>query len=290
MNVCYGCGEYRADKAEKVMFRFGLISDTHMPERWHRIPETLPDIFAGVNMILHAGDVGELWVLDRLSAIAPVIAVHGNDEPSDTPQHLPFKQVVTAAEQRILLWHGHYPDRIDELESRRNPEMRPKLERIARHGRQVGATMVHFGHWHIPLLCEIEGVLLVNAGAIASGNFVTRQLVQTVAIASLLEDGRFHVTHFDLANGQPHKPPDVTGADFTAAAQPYIGSILTPELEERLPHIRDNPTFLHALRRLAPRCWWGGQTFISRADLIFEIGQTAPATTEQAELLATLRS
>jgi len=274
----------------KVRYRFGLISDTHMPERWHRIPETLPEIFAGVTMILHAGDVGELWVLDQLGAIAPVIAVHGNDEPSSTPHHLPAKQIVTAAEQRILVWHGHYPDRVDELESRRWPDIRPKLERIAQHGRQVEARMVHFGHWHVPLLCEIEGVLLVNAGAIASGNFVTRQLVQTVAIASLLEDGRFHITHIDLAGCQLHHPPDVTDTDFVTAAQPYIGSILAPELEAELPRLRDNPILLPALRRLAPRCWWGGQASVSRTDLIMEIEQITPATSEQGELLAILRS
>ena len=174
------------------------------------------------------------------------------------------------------------------MESRRLPAMRPKLERIARHGRQVGASMVHFGHWHVPLLCQIEGVLLVNAGAIASGNFITRQLVQTVAIATLSEDGRFHVTHFDLAGGQPHHPPDVTGTDFATAARPYIGSILAPDLEAVLPPFRNNQSLLSALRRLAPRCWWGGQATLSRADLITEIEQMIPKTPEQAELLAQL--
>jgi hypothetical protein len=53
----------------------GLISDTHMPERWPELPGAIFDVFAGVDLILHAGDVGELWVLDRLSAIAPVLAV-----------------------------------------------------------------------------------------------------------------------------------------------------------------------------------------------------------------------
>lgn len=41
-------------------------------------PPTLFDALAGVNLILHTGDVGELWMLDQLSQIAPVVAVHGN--------------------------------------------------------------------------------------------------------------------------------------------------------------------------------------------------------------------
>ncbi|MCA9947118.1 MAG: metallophosphoesterase family protein, partial [Anaerolineales bacterium] len=67
--------------SQDVLATIGLISDTHMPQRWAQLPPVLTQIFANVNMIFHAGDVGELWVLDELSQIAPVIAVHGNDEP-----------------------------------------------------------------------------------------------------------------------------------------------------------------------------------------------------------------
>ncbi|MCA9945325.1 MAG: metallophosphoesterase family protein, partial [Anaerolineales bacterium] len=60
-----------------VIATIGLMSDTHMPQRWAALPPVLGHIFANVEMIFHAGDVGELWVLDELSQIAPVIAVHG---------------------------------------------------------------------------------------------------------------------------------------------------------------------------------------------------------------------
>ena len=53
----------------------GLLSDTHIPHRMTQLPQAVLDALVGVDVILHAGDVGELWVLDRLSAIAPVIAV-----------------------------------------------------------------------------------------------------------------------------------------------------------------------------------------------------------------------
>ena len=67
-------------------------------------------VLRGVDVVLHAGDVGELWALDRLSAIAPVIAVHGNDETADAQQELPYQQLVVAGGARILLTHAHYPD------------------------------------------------------------------------------------------------------------------------------------------------------------------------------------
>src|SRR2546428_11516176 len=62
---------------ERVAARLGLISDTHLPERCPALPPSLARVFAGVDLILHAGDLGALSVLDRLSAIAPVVAVHG---------------------------------------------------------------------------------------------------------------------------------------------------------------------------------------------------------------------
>jgi putative phosphoesterase len=252
---------------DQVQVCLGLMSDTHMPSRWPRLHDSLPEIFAGVDLILHAGDVGELWVLDELSRIAPVVAVHGNDEPPDTPHMLPQKEIVTVVGQRVLLWHGHYADRVDELESRRNQVMLPKLERIARHGQRVGARVVHFGHWHIPLVCEVEGVTLVNAGAVASGNLTVRQLVQTVAILFVLENGRFHITHVDVNTQKPHQPQDVVESDFLTAARPYIGSILSPDLQTLASHFKDDPEAIKIMWQLAPACWWGGKEMITREDV-----------------------
>ena len=110
-----------------VIATIGLMSDTHMPQRWAALPPVLGHIFANVEMIFHAGDVGELWVLDELSQIAPVIAVHGNDETEDAERELPYQQVVTVAGQRLLIWHSHYPNRVDELHSRRGGSLREGL-------------------------------------------------------------------------------------------------------------------------------------------------------------------
>lgn len=62
--------------------RIGVISDTHVPVRARALPGAVFDIFAGVDLILHAGDLITLDVLAELQTIAPVLAVHGNvDRP-----------------------------------------------------------------------------------------------------------------------------------------------------------------------------------------------------------------
>src|SRR5262247_251704 len=124
---------------ERVAARIGLVSDTHMPERCAALPPSLFDVLQGVELVLHAGDVGELWVLDQLSALAPVVAVHGNDDTADAQRELPYQQVVAVAGQRIVLTHAHYPDRAQELGSRRDDAWGPKLERRAAFGRRAGA-------------------------------------------------------------------------------------------------------------------------------------------------------
>src|SRR5262245_53945697 len=124
----------------------GLIADTHMPRWCKEIPASVFDLLAGVDLILHAGDVGELWVLDILSQIAPVIAVHGNDEPSLTKQALPFLQTPVMAGRRIVLTHGHYADVEQEMKTRASDDWHAKLHDYAEYGKNYGAAMAITGH------------------------------------------------------------------------------------------------------------------------------------------------
>jgi putative phosphoesterase len=114
---------------EQVAACVGLVSDTHMPQRCAALPPALFEALRGADLLLHAGDVGELWVLDKLGAIAPVVAVHGNDETAEAQRELPYQQIVALAGRRILLTHAHYPDRAEELASRRHDSWEPVLAR-----------------------------------------------------------------------------------------------------------------------------------------------------------------
>ena len=263
---------------ERVIAVMGLISDTHMPQRLAALPPALFPIFQGVDLLLHAGDVGQLAVLDQLSAIAPVIAVYGNDDTPEAQRELPYQQVITIHGHRILLWHSHFPDRIDEMDSRRHDDFLPQLDRSIARARRCGAKVVLFGHWHIPLVYETPDVMVINPGALASGNAFTRQLRQTVALLFLRDDGQPFVSHVDLAApDRIYTPAPDWSASFSTAALPYSASILAPLLEANLAYLRTQFTafgFEQAMvpwLRVAHRCWAGQQELITLADLLHEV-------------------
>ena len=76
----------------------GVVSDTH-----GFFDTRLGELLAGVELILHAGDVGKQEVLDELQRIAPVRAVRGNVDPSQLG--LPFSMTLNLGETRLELLH-----------------------------------------------------------------------------------------------------------------------------------------------------------------------------------------
>ena len=263
---------------EHIVACLGLVSDTHMPERCSALPPALFAVLHGVDLLLHAGDVGQLWVLDRLSTIAPVVAVHGNDDTEEAQRELPYQQIIAVAGQRILLCHSHYPNHASEMDSRRDDAWKPKLDRRAAMGQRAGAAVVVFGHTHIPMTRRHQGVLLVNPGAIASSSAFTRQRVQTVALLFLRDDGGACVVHVDLAAPEHAFVPQIDwDAGFSAALDMSSASIVSPDLaadRERL--VRDVPPLARAevralVLRVAHRCWSGQQEVFTRDDLLAEV-------------------
>ncbi len=268
--------------AERVAARIGVVSDTHMPDRCAALPTALFDTLKGVDLLLHAGDVGELWVLDQLSVLAPVVAVHGNDDTADAQRELPYQQVIAVARQRIVLTHAHYPDRAQELESRRDDAWGPKLERRAAFGRRAGASIVIFGHTHVPMARRHEEVLLVNPGAIASPNYATRQTLRSVALLFIRDDGAPFVVHVDLAAPQRAFEPRVDwAAGFRAALNGCSESILAPDLADDIGYLEEHirpqlpasalGELREVWRRVSQPCWLGERAAITRADLLAEL-------------------
>lgn len=127
----------------------GLISDTHGLLR----PECL-EVFAGVDLILHAGDVGGLHVLEALGRIAPVAAVSGNVDPSGTPE-LTERLVLDLSGVRVHISHGH------ECGT-------PTPLRLAE---RYDADVIVFGHTHRPLIEQVGRQLFVNPGAAGPARF-----------------------------------------------------------------------------------------------------------------------
>jgi uncharacterized protein len=136
----------------------GLISDTHGLVR----PEVF-DALAGVELILHAGDVGD-DVLIEIQAIAPVYAVCGN---TDAPGgNLPAARNLDLASLSVHISHGH------ELGSPTPTKL------LARYK----ADVIVFGHTHKPLVERVGRRLVVNPGAAGPRRFDLRPSVARMTI------------------------------------------------------------------------------------------------------------
>jgi len=124
----------------------GIISDTHGLVR----PQAI-EALAGVEMILHAGDVGNQQVLDTLNEIAPVVAVRGNNDKGDWAESLPDWEVVEVGDVSIYMVHD-----VKEID-------------ISPSG--AGFQVVVSGHSHKPSVEEQRGVLYVNPGSAGPRRF-----------------------------------------------------------------------------------------------------------------------
>jgi putative phosphoesterase len=140
----------------------GLVSDTHGLVR--------PDIFSaldGVELILHAGDVGGADVVAELSTIAPVHAVVGNTDPPGSPG-------LTASIEReidgvrIHVSHGHEVGR-------------PTPERLLA---EYPHDVIVYGHTHRQLITRASGRLVINPGAAGPRRFSLMP-----SVARLIIDG-----------------------------------------------------------------------------------------------------
>lgn len=140
----------------------GLISDTHGLLR-----PSVHDALAGVELILHAGDVGGSSILDELSLIAPVKAVFGNTDPPDDPGLVP-EIVMEIGGLRIHVSHGH------EVGS-------PTPARLAE---RYDADVVIYGHTHRPLVTQHDGRTFVNPGAAGARRFNISPSVGRLTIAN----------------------------------------------------------------------------------------------------------
>jgi len=132
--------------ASKDNYSIGVISDTH-----GRIPSGIPNAFEGVDLIIHAGDIGEEAVLDKLSKIAPVAAVRGNMDFGKWASRLPEKEVIEIGQ--LVLYVLHVESRLDA-----DPD-------------KTGFKAVISGHTHRPDVYEKNGVMFINPGSASYPKF-----------------------------------------------------------------------------------------------------------------------
>jgi hypothetical protein len=143
--------------------RIGVVSDTHGLLR----PEIAPAL-AGVERILHLGDVGKPSILKALGKIAPVTAIRGNIDREGPCSELP--------ETDVLLLNGRYIYMLHDLNTL---HLDPAAGKFA---------AVLFGHTHVPNFYKKKGVLYFNPGSCGPRRF---ELPVTVGLLTVGENGEF---------------------------------------------------------------------------------------------------
>jgi len=168
--------------------RIGLIADTH-----GSLDPDVVKLFAGVDHIVHAGDVGKRGVLRRLEKIAPVTAVAGNTDSGKLAKELPQQALGECGGVRFLVAH------------------KPKhLKHLLRKGIPDGIDLIVTGHLHEPTVHWEDDVLRVNPGTASSPE--EGDPGPTVAVVSVSE-GRLSATFMPVRPAGPagRKPPAVGG-------------------------------------------------------------------------------
>jgi putative phosphoesterase len=137
--------------------QIGVISDTHGLLR----PAAVAAL-AGVEAILHAGDVGDAGILDALRAIAPLTAIRGNIDTAGACAALPATELVELGGASFYMLHD-----VKMLD----------LDPVA-----AGISVVVSGHSHQPRVERRRGVLFLNPGSAGPRRF---SLPVTVAVVTV---------------------------------------------------------------------------------------------------------
>jgi putative phosphoesterase len=133
--------------------RIGVISDTHIPDRGEHIPQVILDAFKRVDLIIHAGDIVSLGVIDELKSVcAKVVVVVGNMDQEAVRKKYPVRQVLEILGQRVGLMHG--------AGSAANL---PEMLKDAFKGDDC--DLIIFGHSHKSMNERIGKVLFFNPGS-----------------------------------------------------------------------------------------------------------------------------
>ena len=173
--------------------RLVVVADTHSqphPRAAEHLAARAPDA------ILHAGDIGDLEVLERLSGIAPVLAIRGNIDvhAPDLPDVLTLDLVRSAEDAepllRMLLVHiGVH-----------GPKLRAEVAAMAR---AQGAQAVVCGHSHVPFIGRDRGLTVFNPGSIGPRRFHLPIVFGTMDVTPT----GLRLGHVDCETGGPWTPP-----------------------------------------------------------------------------------
>jgi putative phosphoesterase len=121
-------------------YSIGVISDTH-----GHLPSGVPNAFKKVDLIIHAGDIGDKTVLDQLSKIAPVAAVRGNMDYGNWVNRLPESEIIEIGQWVLVVLHI--------------------ASRLKQDPQKAGYNAIINGHTHRPDVYQKNGITFINPGS-----------------------------------------------------------------------------------------------------------------------------
>lgn len=160
--------------------KIGVISDTHLRSSAKLLPNIIYEVFDGVDMIFHAGDILIEEVLIELETIAPVYAVAGNNDGYDMLVKYRRKKIIEAGGKRIGLTHGS---------GRGSAYLNAYAE-----FREDKVNCIVYGHSHKPHNEVIDGILFFNPGSPISRRFEPRY---SLGLLHIGEDIKGEIIYFD---------------------------------------------------------------------------------------------
>lgn len=133
--------------------KIGVISDTHIANKSEHVPGIILDVFKQMDMVIHAGDMVDLRVVEELKSACPkIIAVAGNMDQDEVRKRYPEKEVFEISGYKIGVMHGcGSPLNLVELLKNAFKQDKPDI--------------IVFGHSHKPMNEFIDGVLFFNPGS-----------------------------------------------------------------------------------------------------------------------------
>jgi putative phosphoesterase len=152
--------------------RIGLITDTHMPSTVKELWPEVHEVFAGVDLIWHGGDIVRSVVLDQLEAIAPTFAARGNNDESLKDPRIARSQWLEVEGLKLAMVH--------DME----PEDRPIAELRDRYLGGRHADVMITGHTHRERMDFRDGVLQINTGSATHPHLYSARL-GTVGIVEI---------------------------------------------------------------------------------------------------------
>lgn len=159
----------------------GVISDTHITVSGKQLPQAVFELFKDVQLIIHAGDIVSLSVIDALAKIAPVEAVAGNMDGPEVRRVMPEQKIIEANGFKIGITHSGGSGSTAHLRA---------LD--AFYGK--AAECIVFGHSHQVFNARHGGILLFNPGSATVRRF---SLKTSIGFLELGENIKGKIVYLD---------------------------------------------------------------------------------------------